>query len=105
MAEAVAAALEAASAIVLGPVSKDPWLVIMFACFAGTITTTAVLFYLAFRGFDADYVTSDVVATDGNMDQGQNDDPEAGAPARETGESDSHCEEKAIRIKTAEVPL
>ena len=43
------AALAAALGMALGPVSQDPWLVIMYAALAGAMGVSAVLFWVAFR--------------------------------------------------------
>ncbi|TGO64997.1 hypothetical protein BELL_1023g00020 [Botrytis elliptica] len=70
--QAVAAALGAAIGIGLGPVSRNPWLVIMFACLAGTMAITAVFFWAIFRSHDVDYAKVDVVDdTDSNENGGQ----------------------------------
>lgn len=48
-------ALGAALGIALGPVSKDPKLVVMYGCLAGIISVMAVLFWLFFRHYDKEY--------------------------------------------------
>ena len=42
-------AIGAALGVALGPVSKDPWLVIMFATFAGVTGIGALVFWVCFR--------------------------------------------------------
>lgn len=99
----VAAAFGAAIGIGLGPVSKNPWLVIMFASLAGAMTVTTALFWLIFRSHDADYANADAEALAGHgKDEGGGDDIEAGTSKKETGESDSHLEEITIENKLAE---
>ncbi|RYC62502.1 hypothetical protein CHU98_g3704 [Xylaria longipes] len=51
----IAAAAAAALGIGLGPVSKNPYLTILFATLAGTMVSSAVLFWLAFRKYDLEY--------------------------------------------------
>ncbi|KAI1073902.1 MFS general substrate transporter [Whalleya microplaca] len=55
----VAAAIGAAIGIALGPVSKNPWLLIMYASLAGTMAISAILFWVAFRKYDATYANKD----------------------------------------------
>ncbi|KAF2758421.1 hypothetical protein EJ05DRAFT_451916 [Pseudovirgaria hyperparasitica] len=50
-------ALGSALGISLGPVSRDPWLVILYSCLAATMGVSAVVFFLLF--YKSDY-TSDV---------------------------------------------
>lgn len=53
--EQCTAALGAALGMALGPVSKDPWLVIMYSSLAGTMAFSGVAFYGIFRKFDAQW--------------------------------------------------
>ncbi|KAI1457796.1 hypothetical protein F4805DRAFT_474895 [Annulohypoxylon moriforme] len=55
----ISAAIAAALGIALGPVSKDPKLVIMYASLAGIAALSAVLFYAVFRKCDAIYENQD----------------------------------------------
>ncbi|KAI1253321.1 hypothetical protein MGN70_005529 [Eutypa lata] len=55
--EQFTAALGAALGMALGPVSKDPFLVIMYASLAGTIAVSAVAFFGVFRVHDAHWHT------------------------------------------------
>jgi POT family proton-dependent oligopeptide transporter len=48
-------ALAAALGIALGPVSKDPFLVILYGCLAGTIGVGAMLFWALFRRQDEEF--------------------------------------------------
>lgn len=108
----MAAALGAAIGIGLGPVSRNPWLVIMFACLAGTMAITAVVFWVVFRSHDVDYAKADVVdadnSVDSNEDGGQRDDLEAVVCKKKTADVDSHHGEKSISsnaVKAVEVSL
>ncbi|KAI5923269.1 MFS general substrate transporter [Camillea tinctor] len=56
----IAAAVAAALGIALGPVSRDPWLVIMYASLAGACAFSAVTFLAIFRRHDAIYENRDV---------------------------------------------
>jgi POT family proton-dependent oligopeptide transporter len=56
----IAAAVAAALGIGLGPVSKNPYLTILFATLAGSMALSAVLFWLAFRKYDYEYNVGDV---------------------------------------------
>ncbi|KAF7949336.1 uncharacterized protein EAE97_002845 [Botrytis byssoidea] len=107
--QAVAAALGAAIGIGLGPVSRNPWLVIMFACLAGTMVITAVGFWVLFRGHDIDYAKADVVdAVESNENGGQRDDLEAVVCKKKTAGVDSHHGEKSISsnaVKAVEISL
>ncbi|TGO55325.1 hypothetical protein BOTNAR_0247g00170 [Botryotinia narcissicola] len=107
--QAVAAALGAAIGIGLGPVSRNPWLVVMFAFSAGTMAITAVGFWVLFRGHDVDYAKADVVDTfNGNENGGQRDDPEAVVCKKKTAGVDSHHGEKSISsnaVKAVEISL
>ena len=51
----IAAAVASALGIGLGPVSKNPYLTILFATLEGTMALSAVLFWIAFRKDDLDY--------------------------------------------------
>ncbi|KAI0387566.1 oligopeptide transporter [Hypomontagnella monticulosa] len=51
--EQFTAALGAALGMALGPVSKDPWLVIMYSALAGTMAVSGALFFTVFRKYDA----------------------------------------------------
>ncbi len=51
----IAAAAAAALGIGLGPVSKNPYLTILFATLAATMALSAVVFWLAFRKYDLEY--------------------------------------------------
>jgi POT family proton-dependent oligopeptide transporter len=51
----IAAAVAAAVGIGLGPVSKNPYLTILFASLAATMAVSAVIFWLAFRKYDLAY--------------------------------------------------
>ena len=51
--EQFTAALGAALGMALGPVSKDPWLVILYSTLAGTMFVSGAVFYAVFRGHDA----------------------------------------------------
>ncbi|KAF2756444.1 MFS general substrate transporter [Pseudovirgaria hyperparasitica] len=53
------AAIGAALGIALGPVSKDPWLVVMYACLAGVMGLCGGLFWLVFRRLDDDWENED----------------------------------------------
>lgn len=48
----VAAAVAAALGMALGPVSRNPFLVVMYASLAGAMAVSAVLFWAVFRGYD-----------------------------------------------------
>jgi POT family proton-dependent oligopeptide transporter len=47
------AAAGSALGMTLGPVSKNPFLLVLFSCLAGTMTLTMIPFWLFFRRFDA----------------------------------------------------
>ncbi|KAI1122481.1 oligopeptide transporter [Nemania abortiva] len=51
----ISAAIASALGIALGPVSKNPYLVILFASLAATMALSAIIFWLAFRRHDLDY--------------------------------------------------
>lgn len=57
-------ALGAALGIALGPVSKDPNLVVMYGCLAGIIVTMAILFWLIFRYYDKEYEKQQALSAD-----------------------------------------
>ncbi|TGO20453.1 hypothetical protein BPAE_0295g00020 [Botrytis paeoniae] len=107
--QAVAAALGAAIGIGLSPVSKNPWLIIMFVCLAGTMAITAVFFWAVYRGHDVDYAKADEVdAVDGKEDGKQSDDLEAVVCKKETADADSRHGEKLIpgnSVKAVEISL
>ncbi|TGO52728.1 hypothetical protein BCON_0136g00240 [Botryotinia convoluta] len=107
--QAVAAALCAAIGIGLGPVSRNPWFVVMFAYLAGTMAVTAVFFWAVFRGHDVDYAKADVVDdVGGDEDGGQSDDLEDVVCRKETADADSHHGEKLISsnsVKAVEISL
>ncbi|KAI0893408.1 MFS general substrate transporter [Annulohypoxylon nitens] len=58
----VAAEIAAALGIALGPVSKDPYLVVMYASLAGVSALSAVAFWAIFRKCDADFENQDAEA-------------------------------------------
>ncbi|KAF7959162.1 hypothetical protein EAE96_002677 [Botrytis aclada] len=95
--QAVTAALGATIGIGLGPVSRNPWLVIMFACLAGTMAMTAVVFWAFFRGCDGDFAKAGRVDdVNGNEDGGNRDELEAVVCRKEKPDVDSHHGEKLI---------
>lgn len=51
--EQLTAALGAILGIALGPVSRDPWLVIFYAALAGTMAVSGVMLFALFRRYDA----------------------------------------------------
>ncbi|KAI0416385.1 oligopeptide transporter [Xylaria grammica] len=61
----IAAAVASALGIGLGPVSKNPYLTILFASLAGTMALSAVLFWIAFRKDDLDYRITTVEVEEG----------------------------------------
>ena len=46
------AAIGSALGMAMGPVAKDPWLVIMYATFAGVTGAAGLGFWVVFRGYD-----------------------------------------------------
>ncbi|CAI6342057.1 unnamed protein product [Periconia digitata] len=56
--EQCTAGLGAALGIALGPVSKDPWLVIMYSSLAGTMACSGIAFYGFFRNLDAQWYST-----------------------------------------------
>jgi POT family proton-dependent oligopeptide transporter len=60
----LAAAVGAAIGIALSPVSKNPWLVTLFACLAGSMVLLAVIFWATFRNNDAEYDNVDTERTE-----------------------------------------
>jgi len=63
----LAAAFGAIIGIALGPVSKNPWLIILFASLAGTMTVSVVFFWVMFRGHDAVYENRDAETAGDNI--------------------------------------
>lgn len=59
--EQFTAALGAALGMALGPVSKDPWLVTMYAALAGTMILSGAAFFAVFQSLDAHWKTGKVV--------------------------------------------
>lgn len=59
--EQFAAALGAALGMALGPVSKDPWLVVMYSALAGTMTISGAAFFGAFRTYDTHWQANKIV--------------------------------------------
>ncbi|KAL1596498.1 peptide transporter ptr2 [Paraconiothyrium brasiliense] len=55
-------ALAAALGIALGPVSKDPYVIIMYGCLAGIIGVMGVLFWMVFRKYDKEYEKQEVLS-------------------------------------------
>ncbi|RWA09392.1 hypothetical protein EKO27_g5712 [Xylaria grammica] len=53
--EQFTAALGAVLGIALGPVSKDPWLVILYSALAGTMVVSGVVLFAVFRKYDAQW--------------------------------------------------
>lgn len=58
----IAAAMGAALGIALGPVSRDPWLVVMYASLAGTMALSSAVFIAFFKKYDAIYDSRDAKA-------------------------------------------
>lgn len=52
----ISAAVASALGIALGPVSKNPYLTILFATLAATMALSAVIFWFAFRKYDLEYI-------------------------------------------------
>ncbi|KAJ2992808.1 hypothetical protein NUW58_g755 [Xylaria curta] len=64
----IAAAVAAALGIALGPVSKNPYLVILYATLAGAMALSAALFYLAFHRYDLAF-ENDTPTDESNSDE------------------------------------
>ncbi|KAI0875766.1 MFS general substrate transporter [Hypoxylon argillaceum] len=60
----LAAAIGSAFGLALGPVSKNPYLVILYASLAGTMAFSGVIFWVLFRKLDAQYEGRKNVAED-----------------------------------------
>lgn len=60
----LAAAIGSAFGLALGPVSKNPYLVILYASLAGTMAFSGVIFWVLFRKLDAQYEARKNVAED-----------------------------------------
>lgn len=61
--EQLTAALGAVLGIALGPVSKDPWLVIVYAVLSAATAATGVALYATFRAYDDSWYTKDAVGS------------------------------------------
>lgn len=62
--QGISAALAAALGMALGPLSKNPWLVILYGSLTGTMAVSAMLFWVAFRTCDAVYASKEAEATE-----------------------------------------
>lgn len=73
--EEMAAAVGAALGVALGPVSKNPWLVIMYGCLAGSMAISSVAFWAVFRKSDAAYEDTDAMVDNAadDMSKGRQD--------------------------------
>ncbi|KAI1415383.1 oligopeptide transporter [Hypoxylon sp. FL1857] len=59
--EQLTAALGAALGVALGPVSKDPYLVIVYSAMAGTAAAGGIALYAAFRAYDVSWHMNEAV--------------------------------------------
>ncbi|KAJ8132569.1 hypothetical protein O1611_g1054 [Lasiodiplodia mahajangana] len=71
----ISAAVASAIGIALGPVSKNPYLTILFASLSGTMALSAAIFWLAFRRHDLDYELGNK-ESEGSYQEGKGDAPD-----------------------------
>lgn len=70
--EQFTAALGAALGVALGPVSKDPWMVIVYSVIAGVTAVTGIAVYATFRAYDASWYTKEVIENIGDQPSTRN---------------------------------